>query len=91
MSPDPKEFDGIKNWTVEQMLFGFEKYNGFGYRPHNIMSPYVWNYSQFYTRGGFPCDRCWSDSYVSKQAGLAVIIKALKQVDPNGVILTYEV
>src|SRR5262249_45359500 len=84
------KFKEIRAWTVEEMLFKFEEYNGFGYRPHGILSPYVWNYSQFYSHGGFPCDRCWSDTYVSRQAGAGVIVRSLSQVDGNEVNLVYE-
>ena len=84
------EFDQIHSWTLEEMLYGFEKYNGFGYRSKNIVSPYVWNYSQYYTRGGFPQDRKWDQNYVSRQAGLGVLVKELSVIDPNGVKITTE-
>jgi lysozyme family protein len=84
------EFENIKSWTVERMLFGFEQYNGFGYRPHHIDSPYVWSYSQYYHEGGFPCDGCWSGTYISKQAGLGLIVKAISIADPAGVLLVFE-
>jgi lysozyme family protein len=75
-----KELKPIESWTAEQMLYGFEKYNGFGYRPHGVPSPYVWNYSQFYTHGGYPRDGKWEDNYVSRQAGLAPLIKVLSDM-----------
>lgn len=72
------------------VLFGFEKYNGFGYRPHSVKSPYVWSYSQFYTKGGYPSDGQWSDGYVSKQAGLGLVTKALSGAAPDEVKLEFE-
>ena len=85
-----KELKPIESWKVEQMLYGFEKYNGFGYRSHGVPTPYVWNYSQFYTRGGFPRDRQWEDNYISRQAGLAPLIKVLSDMTPD-IKIEYEV
>ena len=84
------EFASITNWSVERMLYGFEAYNGFGYRSHHINSPYVWSYSQYYVQGGYPSDNVWSDTYVSKQAGLGLLIKALSDADPANVKLSFE-
>lgn len=84
------DFKRIHAWKIEQMLYGFEQYNGFGYRLHKMNSPYVWSYSQYYLRGGYPCDNCWSNSYLSKQAGLAPIIKALRIAAPGEVNLVYD-
>jgi lysozyme family protein len=83
------EFDGIPRWTVEWMLYGFESYNGMGYRGHSIASPYLWSYSQLYDHGGFYADGKFNPAWVSKQAGLAVIIKALS-VKSSDVKPTFE-
>jgi lysozyme family protein len=85
-----KELKPIESWKAEQMLYGFEQYNGFGYRPHGVPSPYVWNYSQFYTHGGYPRDSKWEDNYVSRQAGLAPLIKVLSDMTPD-IKIEYEV
>jgi lysozyme family protein len=77
------ELKSITSWKTEQMLYGFEKYNGFGFRWHGVPSAYVWNYSQFYTHGGFPHDNQWDDHYVSRQAGLAPLIKMLVEMVPD--------
>jgi lysozyme family protein len=84
------EFDNIHAWTLEEMLYGFEQYNGFGYRGKKIASPYVWNYSQYYTKGGFPRDRQWDSNYVSRQAGLGVLVKELSVTDQNDIKITTE-
>jgi lysozyme family protein len=77
-----------KNWNLEDMLFMFELYNGWGYRGHpGFRSPYLWNYTQHYERGGYPRDHEWSDSYVSRQCGVVVIIKSLADVMPNEVVI----
>lgn len=68
---------GLSDWRLAQALFRFEKYNGFGYRPLGIHSPYLWSFSNHYTRGKFVADGHFSPSAVSKQCGAAVMVKAL--------------
>jgi len=70
-----EHFMSWKDWSVEGMLYRWEAYNGWGYRVHEIHSPYLWGFSNQYSRGGFPKDHVWDDNYVSNQAGTAVIIK----------------
>ncbi len=83
-----RDYRKLESWTVPQMLFMFESYNGWGYRNHpGFRSPYLWNYTQHYSRGGFPRDHQWSATYVSRQAGLASIIRALSELAPQEVIL----
>jgi len=80
----------VKDWTVQQMCYGFELYNGFGCRDHGIKSPYLWNYTNFYSQGGFPRDHVFDPHYRSRQAGVAAIIVAIREKDPDGVKLRYE-
>jgi lysozyme family protein len=77
-------------WTVERMCYIFEAYNGFGCRANRIPSPYLWNYTQWYTSGGFPRDHDFERSYISRQAGVAAIIVMLHQVDSTAVALEFE-
>lgn len=75
-------------WTIPEMLFAFEVYNGMGYRDHpGFRSPYLWGYTKHYTKGGFPRDHVWSPTYVSKQAGLAAVIKTIAMHEPGLVAL----
>lgn len=68
---------GENIWRLPEVLYRFERYNGFGYRPRGINSPYLWSFSNHYTRGKFVSDGSFSASAVSKQCGAAVILKAL--------------
>ncbi len=65
------------DWSLERMLFRFESYNGWGYRPRKMASPYLWSFSQHYTRGKFKFDGKYVASLVSDQAGAAVILSEL--------------
>lgn len=82
------------DWTLERILYNFERYNGWGYRWHTTKqhvhrSPYIWNYTNYGTTGGFPRDHQWDENYVSKQAGLAAILKTLKLQSPDQITITY--
>lgn len=68
-------------WTVPGLLFKLEGYNGFGYRKAsiNINSPYLWSFSNHYTKGKFVQDGSYSPTAVSKQVGAAVILRRLME------------
>ena len=84
------DFPDLKTQHIEPLLFYFEAYNGFGPRWHHINTPYVWSYSNHYSAGGAPCDHCWSDTYVSKQAGLGLVIRALHDAAPADVPIVFQ-
>ena len=44
-------FGGQSDWSVPQMLFRWETYNGMGYRPFAVPSPYLWSFSNVYDHG----------------------------------------
>jgi hypothetical protein len=71
----------VSTWNLERILYELEGYNGWGYRlyhPH-VKSPYLWSFSNHYTRGKYVADGTWSDTARSQQCGAAVIIKRLEQ------------
>ncbi|HWB24708.1 MAG TPA: hypothetical protein VG738_04470 [Chitinophagaceae bacterium] len=67
------------DWTTPGMLYLFEKYNGFGYRSRGINSPYLWSYSQHYTKGKFVADGRFDPDAVSQQEGAAVILRRINE------------
>jgi lysozyme family protein len=77
---DALAFDGLgmwKNWTLPGTLFALERFNGFGYRPKKIHSPYLWSFSNQYTKGKFIGDKLFSPTAVSQQCGAAVLLKRM--------------
>lgn len=70
-------FAGQKDWTLERTLYRLEAYNGFGYRPYGVASPYLWSFSNHYARGKYVADRKWSATAKSQQCGAAVMLKLL--------------
>ena len=61
------------------MLFQFERYNGFGYRPHGINSPYLWSFSNHYLKGKFVKDGIFNENAGSKQCGAAVLLRRMSE------------
>src|SRR6476659_3295528 len=42
----------LTDWSVEHLAYMLEAFNGFGYRTNhpNVKSPYLWSYSNHYTK-----------------------------------------
>lgn len=80
-------FDKWQDWTVGGVLFKLEAYNGFGYRhlKSPIPSPYLWSYTNHYTKGKFGSDSHYDPGLVSKQPGAAAILRVM--VDKGHVTL----
>jgi lysozyme family protein len=70
-------FTGQTDWSLERTLFRLEAYNGFGYRPYGVASPYLWSFSNHYERGKYVADRKWSAAAKSQQCGAAVMLRLL--------------
>ena len=69
------------DWSIPGTLFKLESYNGFGYRDHHptVPSPYLWSFSNHYTRGKYVADGRFSPTAVSQQVGAAVLLRRLQQ------------
>lgn len=85
---DALKFDGLagqSEWSVAQVLYRFERYNGMSYYKHGINSPYLWSFSNQYSKGKFVRDKVYDPLAVSKQCGAAVMLRAL--IDGGDVLL----
>ena len=73
-------FGGWKDWSVPGALYKLEGYNGWGYRDHHqtVKSPYLWSFSNHYTKGKYVADGRFSPTAVSQQCGAAVLLKRLQ-------------
>ncbi len=86
---DALRFEGFTtktDWSITGILSSFEKYNGMGYRKRGIHSPYLWSFSNHYTRGKFTNDGMFDPNAVSKQVGAAVLLRRMseKQIAVKG-------
>lgn len=71
------KYDKVTDWSIENCLNLFEKYNGMGYKKKGVPSPYLWSYTQFYQSGKYEFDGKYNPNLVSKQPGVVAIMKAL--------------
>jgi lysozyme family protein len=72
-----KGFHNQSNWSLPVILYRWEAYNGFGYRPRGIVTPYLWSFSNHYTSGKYVRDGVFDPGAVSKQCGAAVMLRDL--------------
>jgi lysozyme family protein len=75
----------VTDWSLPNALYLLEGYNGYGYLHHGINSPYLWGFSNHYTKGKYVRDGVFDPNAVSQQAGAAVLLKRL--VERNAVVL----
>lgn len=72
------EFDKIKDWGIANTLFRLNLYNGFnGYNKRGINSPYLFSFTNHYTKGKYVADGVFDPEAVSKQIGAAPLLKIL--------------
>jgi lysozyme family protein len=74
-----KGYNKVTEWTVPNIIFLFEKFNGMGYHSKGINSPYLWSFSNQYSKGKYVKDGVYDANAVSKQAGAAVILKRVME------------
>ncbi|WBT38114.1 MULTISPECIES: hypothetical protein [Hyphomicrobium] len=72
------KLDEKPDWTLAHMLYRWEAYNGWRSRLlYKINTPYLWSFSNHYTKGKFVADNVWDSNAVSKQCGAAVMLRGL--------------
>ena len=76
-----KHFELVTDWSLENILYLLEKYNGMGYRNPkvNINTPYLWSYTNHYSKGKYVSDGHYDPKAVSGQPGAASILKRMQQ------------
>jgi lysozyme family protein len=79
LSSPPHDLGKVEAWSVARMLYEAEKYNGWGYVGKGVNSPYVWSFTDQYRKGKYVSDGKFSYNAVSKQCGVAPILKTLEK------------
>lgn len=70
--------DKITDWSIGNVLYFLEGYNGYGYSLyHGINSPYLWSGSNHYSSGKYVSDGKYDPNAVSSQIGIALLMKNL--------------
>jgi lysozyme family protein len=69
----------VKDWPVERIAYELEKYNGFGYRLQHtgVNTPYLWSFTNQYTKGKFVADGVFKPAEKSRQPGAMALLKIL--------------
>lgn len=70
-------YDKVTDWSIENCLILFEKYNGLGYKKRGVPNPYLWSYTTAYEKGKYVADGKYDPNAVSHQPGTAAIMKML--------------
>jgi lysozyme family protein len=70
-------YDRVTDWSLANVLYLLEKYNGFGYRRKGLRTPYLWSYSNLYEKGRYVADGVFDPEAVSRQCGAATLLKKL--------------
>jgi len=66
-------------WSVGDCLTFLERYNGLGYSVRNIMTPYLWSYTDKYTGGLFTSDGIFDPDRIDPRPGCVVILKSFQE------------
>jgi uncharacterized protein (TIGR02594 family) len=82
-----EKFTAWTDWSLPGILYKLERYNGWGYRKRDCVTPYLWSFSNHYTKGKFVRDGVFDPEAISKQVGAAVILKRMLE---KGVITLAE-
>jgi len=79
------KFADLTDWDLARMLYRWEAYNGWRSRLlYNINTPYLWSFSNHYSKGKFVADNVWDANAVSKQCGAAVMLKMIVETGVIG-------
>lgn len=69
----------VTDWSIPSLLYRLEAYNGLGYQKYHkdVLSPYLWAASEWYSKGKYAADGKWNANLVSQQVGAAVLLKQI--------------
>jgi len=80
---DALEYDGldqVDEWSPARACFEIEKFNGFGYRNRGVPSPYLWSFTNHYSRGKYVADGRFSAAAVDKQCGAIPVMRRIMEI-----------
>ena len=75
-----RHVEKIKHWSIPVCLKFCEAYNGLGVlnKHPETNSPYLWSFTNLYTKGKYVADGKYDPNAVSKQVGVAALFLVLK-------------
>lgn len=73
----------VVEWRLEKQIYYGELLNGFGNRFHGVRSSYLWGGTNNQQKGKFIRDHVFDSSVLDKQPGLAPMLKAIWELEPD--------
>lgn len=72
--------DAVSHWSIPLCLQFAERWNGLGHlRKHpDVNTPYLWSFTNLYTKGKYVADGKYDPEAISKQVGVAALFLDLK-------------
>lgn len=88
-------FDGLDTigegaWTIERVLYQLEAYDEWGYWRRGFVSPFLFAFTDQYTRGRIVTSGEFFAATVDAQIGCAPLIARLAELDPSVVFVREE-
>jgi len=82
------KYNSVKDWSLGNILWLFEEFNGLGYRKYHksVPTPYVWSYTSIYSKGKYVADGKFDNNAISRQPGCAAFLLRLKQLGRVGIV-----
>jgi lysozyme family protein len=77
-----EKLDVVTDWSLSGTLYRMEAYNGWGYRSNHpdVLSPYLWSFSNHYAKGKYVADGKWNVNASSEQCGGVVVLRRLAEL-----------
>lgn len=72
-----KSWHKVTDWSIDSALGLIEAYNGLGYKKKGLPSPYLWAWTNNYTKGKYVADGKFDPNFVDQQCGTAILLKLL--------------
>jgi lysozyme family protein len=74
----------IEDWSVGQLAYQAERYNGWGYRNRGLRSPYLWGGTNHQQPGKYVADGVWDTTAMDRQPGVMPLIERVLEMDAKG-------
>ncbi len=71
----------IEDWSLTQMCWQWERYNGLGYKNRGLNTPYVWNFTNHYTKGHYVADGTFSSTSIDNNIGCYALYQLIIEQD----------
>jgi lysozyme family protein len=74
------QLDNTNNMSLGDLLQRMERFDGFGYRAHGIFSPFLWSYTDLYTKGKYVSDRNFDAAAIDRQIGIVALLRRMHEL-----------